>query len=463
MIDDSILKKIKKPMIILLFTVAFILLFTMPSNAASYTKSFPTNDGSIQLNLTGLTLDEGKQYEYGLTTKGGTPEKWYLITDYTTTTATVNISGSDTTLRKVLQLTDEGYLYIREKDNAESYVVENMQIDLKLPLFYSINVSGNNNGISTSYYTINSVYGLGSRSYKFEKITDSTVIEKYLEIKQKDGDIKELEPYVKTTYPTTGYEDVVGFGSIYSYQMPEDGLYYMWIKLTSTESNSKTVYSCIIHDGLPDSTSISDYLSETTITDSIKATSGHTEYVNSQLEYRAAPGDEIKITVSFTNEIKVNEYPTLTIKFGDGENITVTDGNAGSDNIVYTYKIQSGDLGTLQIVNFSGGNVVDNDGNSAVITRKDLSGIALVAVESINSNSGNNNNSGNGGFNITTPNENNQNGSGTENKNQIIDNTIATGKIPQTGLKVGIIILISTVIISAVVGYIKSRNLRDIK
>ena len=131
MINESILKNTKRLMIILLFVVAFILLLTITSNAAEYTRSFPTNDGSIQLDLTGLTLDEGKQYEYGLTTKGGTPEEWFLITNYTATTATVNISESDYTMRNVLRITDEGYLYIREKDNTESYAVENMQIDLK--------------------------------------------------------------------------------------------------------------------------------------------------------------------------------------------------------------------------------------------------------------------------------------------------------------------------------------------
>ena len=339
MINESILKNTKRLMIILLFVVAFILLLTITSNAAEYTRSFPTNDGSIQLDLTGLTLDERKQYEYGLTTKGGTPEEWFLITNYTATTATVNISESDYTMRNVLRITDEGYLYIREKDNTESYAVENMQIDLKLPLFYSINVEGNDNGISTDTYGIDNVYNLGTREYKFERITDSTVIEKYLEIKQNDGDIKDLEPYIKTSYPTTGYEGTVN-GLVGNYNKPEDGLYYMWIKVSSSTANTKTVYSCIIHDGLPNSTSIADYIAGGVVTDSIKATSSHTEYVGSTLEYRAALGDEIQITVSFTGDINVNEYPTLTIKFGDGENITITEGEASSDKNIYTYKIQ---------------------------------------------------------------------------------------------------------------------------
>lgn len=463
MINESILKNTKRLMIILLFVVAFILLLTITSNAAEYTRSFPTNDGSIQLDLTGLTLDEGKQYEYGLTTKGGTPEEWFLITNYTATTATVNISESDYTMRNVLRITDEGYLYIREKDNTESYAVENMQIDLKLPLFYSINVEGNDNGISTDAYGIDNVYNLGTREYKFERITDSTVIEKYLEIKQNDGDIKDLEPYIKTSYPTTGYEGTIN-GLVGNYNKPEDGLYYMWIKVSSSTANTKTVYSCIIHDGLPNSTSIADYIAGGVVTDSIKATSSHTEYVGSTLEYRAAPGDEIQITVSFTGDINVNEYPTLTIKFGDGENITLTEGEASSDKIIYTYTIQSGDLGTLQIVDFAGGNVTDNDGNTAVITKKDLTGFALVAVESTGNNNSGNNNNGDGNFNITTPTENNQNSAGTGNNNQqIVDNTIATGKIPQTGLEIGMVILITIVVTSAIIGYIKCKNLRDIK
>lgn len=55
----------KKMKCFIMILFAIILLWLIPniSNAAvEYTKIFASNDGSIILNLTGLTLDENKAY-----------------------------------------------------------------------------------------------------------------------------------------------------------------------------------------------------------------------------------------------------------------------------------------------------------------------------------------------------------------------------------------------------------------
>ena len=111
-----------------------VLLLVVPSivNATvSYTREIPSNDGSITLNLKGLTLDENTAYSYALTTKGAKPETWHTVTDFTNNTAKINLSASTKDIVNVLKVTDKGSLYIKNNSD-DSYVVNALEFIIKL-------------------------------------------------------------------------------------------------------------------------------------------------------------------------------------------------------------------------------------------------------------------------------------------------------------------------------------------
>lgn len=177
---------------------------------------------------------------------------------------------------------------------------------------------------------------------------------------------------------------------------------------------------------------------------------------------------KLVINAIFNENVDGTTTPTLTIKFGDGNNIELKNGIAGGTKVTYTYTIKSTDKGIMKTVGFAGGDIKDEAGNAATLSCPALSieyssgdfvyanGTATNPDNGGNNNSNNNNSSNNNnGTNNNKPTNNNT----TTNKK---DNTTATGKLPQTGIGVG---LISTIIISlgvAVFVYFKYRNLRGI-
>ena len=55
--------KSKKILITLLLLIVILLIPCIVNATVEYTRSFPGNDGTIEINLTGLQLDENKQYD----------------------------------------------------------------------------------------------------------------------------------------------------------------------------------------------------------------------------------------------------------------------------------------------------------------------------------------------------------------------------------------------------------------
>lgn len=177
------------------------ILFFIPniSNAAvEYTRTITGNDGSITLNLTGLELDETKQYSFSLVTKGATPITWHTITNYTTSTAEVSLTSSTADILDVLKVTDTGVLYIKD-DSDDSYIVDGLQVNLKLPYMNAVNAVK-----ETSKITVNKIYGYkGTSYYKWQKITDRASVEKYLEYKNNGSELVETD--FAQVAPTTGF------------------------------------------------------------------------------------------------------------------------------------------------------------------------------------------------------------------------------------------------------------------
>lgn len=80
--------------------------------------------------------------------------------------------------------------------------------------------------------------------------------------------------------------------------------------------------------------------------------------------YLVSAGINISIKATFEEIIYGETAPTLTIKCGNGENITITNGVIQGSHIIYTYTIKEQDKGIISAVSMSGGNVKDEAGNA---------------------------------------------------------------------------------------------------
>lgn len=431
------MKKLKYFMMFLFVTLLLCIVPNVSNAAVEYTRTIGANDGSITLHLTGVTLDESKAYSFSLVTKGSTPSTWHRITEYTSTTAQVSLSAATTDIVKVLRVADTGILYVKD-DSDDSYVIDGLTINLKLPYLQAINYED----LSGRYLirtTYSEIGGTSKSYYQFQKVTDENLIKQFLNIKNNKGDITELENMLPSV-PTTGYykEDMP------SYSKYKDGLYLMWVKITG--NNCKDIYGCVVHDGLPEATTLSQYISGTDVeaptVSSIKVISPTKDGVYSA-------GQVVKITVTFSENITGTVVPTLKIRFGTSKERTITNGTISGKTIVYTYQIAKDDVGQLAVTGYSGGTIQDASGNSAKITPKTIGGYTIKA----NVSTGNVNNNNNGSSNNT------QNNDGSHNK----DNTIASGTIPQTGVGIGIIVSILTVTVIGIFIYRRYQDLKDIK
>ena len=129
----------KQKILISLIIFAFVLLIATISNAAvDVSRNIYSNNGSMKFSFTGLTLDTSHEYEFGLTkTAAATVEKWFLITEYTENTATVDVLTTTNELREVINAVDTGYITIKDK-NENSTVLEPTAVDLKTPFLYNL-------------------------------------------------------------------------------------------------------------------------------------------------------------------------------------------------------------------------------------------------------------------------------------------------------------------------------------
>lgn len=432
-----------KCLLITVVLLGMMLLIPNISNAAvEYTRTIPPgNDGSIILNFTGLELDESKAYSFALVTKGSTPKNWHRIVEYTSTTAEIPLSSSTSDIEDILKITDTGYLYIRD-DSTSTNVIDNIEINLKLPYLQAIDYS-----ISNNHVNINEIYGYvwSGRSVSVNKISDKTLLEEYLKIKNNGASITGLEEYLPQI-PDTGYHGT-STGSGVDMTNYDDGLYVIWVKLT--ESNCKDIYGAIIYDGLPEATTLEEYLSGVDITGPIVESIA----VTSPSSGTYATSQTVKITVKFDEIITGTSVPELKIRFGESEERTVTNGMISKNTIVYTYNIAESDKGQLAVTGYSGGTITDESGNAATITTKTISGFSIIANEDgaiIDNNPS-----------TQEPDDNKNNTGNSNNSGQ--DTTVAPGKLPYAGSGTAIIFAIVIVLVSAIIAYKKYNKLSDIK
>lgn len=190
--------------------------------------------------------------------------------------------------------------------------------------------------------------------------------------------------------------------------------------------------------------------------------------------YVAPTGTKLVINVKFSENILGKTTPSLTIKFGSGKEIELTNGVLGVSTISYAYTIKAEDKGTINAVNLKGGDIKDAAGNAAVLSTptvklENYSGYSLYANGNFSGNATDNKNdqkqddAKNDNSNKNNSGNNNTNKDNTNKNNNQKDNTTATGKIPQTGMNYTIISVIAIIVVISIVIYRKYTKYKDIK
>lgn len=188
---------------------------------------------------------------------------------------------------------------------------------------------------------------------------------------------------------------------------------------------------------------------------------------------------KIVIHASFNEPIEGSTVPTLQIKFGEGEEIALTEGTINSSTIIYVYTVKETDKGTMTVVSYEGGNVVDAAGNSATLTCPALTieynsgdfiyanGIATNPEGNEGGSTGGDeggSNGGNEGGNTEGDEGGNTGGNegGNTGSEGGTDGTKAPGNLPNTG-KATLISVFIVVILVAIILFAKVRKYRDVK
>ena len=256
--------KVIKILIMALLIYALMFCISNSVNAVSIERDFINNAGSINVKLSGLTLDpNNKKYEWGFTQlKNDEVKKWYDLTDFDNNKANIIIDVFVPEIRNVVLKSDKGFVTIREK--GANNITEPIEVDLKIPLLRFTDRPVLNNGEILSLSNNNIKYKLFSSNENVEfqyEVTDEAVVNKYKEIKNNNSSIYDIEKTIKKELPIDNWKkwedksfNMFGYTSS-TYGYPEskisvngEGLYYMWIKAYG--KGTKVVYGLILVDNL---------------------------------------------------------------------------------------------------------------------------------------------------------------------------------------------------------------------
>lgn len=435
------MRNIKKISIIFLMIALIISLMPIIVNAESVTVTREiVSSVGMKFTFKGLTLDETKKYEFGLKAKKTADiEEWHKITDYTANSAVLNVNYGTSDLKKVIDVTDNGYITIRECD-SEKTIIENYEVDLKMPLLRVSNYSSIKNGQELSINVFIRSKRNSRAYYQYEKITDQNLINEYKKIKKENGDFTTLENSIASKPKTSNWNkfaywsnaDILddaagGEGRPQStISVSDSGLYYMWLYFSG--NNIKDVYGCIFVDNLEDEVAL--------------------ESISLPKTVEIEVGKTKKITVTYNPITATNRI----VKWTSSDESVVTVDNAGN----ITAKKEGSAIITA----------VSEDGN-----KKATCTVTVTNAKDNNSNNNNtnkdnnaNNSNNNKNNNTNTANDNKNNNTNTSNSNKTNnDSTTAKKPIPQTGVNYFIVLAIFAFVIIAIYLNKKKNEYKDIK
>lgn len=258
----------RKTKVIAIAIISIILACTMLNcifvgsvNAAeevTINKIVTSTNGTVEFEIKGLEIESGNDYQWGISkTKGSSIEKWndVLAPDFSTKTIKITVDSSE--YLDILKSSDEAYVSVRKKDETTNLLNEE-KVDLSLPLGKSYNIVkskwyNNRTVLDNPAFSITSVYGIEGKDiqYSWEKITDENIVNNYIDnnhdlsglnLKGKEGIPNSSSTTWKSITEISSYSGTRG---LKNNQLPvNDGLYYLWLKNTS--SDIKTVYGQVV-------------------------------------------------------------------------------------------------------------------------------------------------------------------------------------------------------------------------
>ncbi len=420
--------KKEKIAVMILFTSLLLILFFIPnvSNAAvSVSRNVYSNNGSMNFNFTGLNLEAGHEFEFALTkTQEEVAGTWFPITQHTTNTATINVTTTTNELRDVINASDKGYISIRDKSDDNRTIVEDQEVDLKIPFLKVTNYTVIPNGKQFDSFQGNLNIGLRNKEnsqayFQYEKITDTRIINKYKELKE-SGNYTELQSLLKQNEPQSdwsnwaywnGYESsgMNGFGYPQgTITAPGTGLYYLWVYFSGT-NNIKDIYGYVLVDNLQPDIALEEISLRSTATVEL--------------------GKTITLTPLFKPEGATNKIVTW---HSSEESVATVDNNG---------KVTPKKVGSTIIT------VTSQDG-----TKK--ANCTVTVVEKGNESTGTPAGQTNGGSAGT--------GSGSTSASKEQDTTTAKGTLPYAGLGMGLAGIIAIVALGGMYTYYRYKRLKDI-
>lgn len=400
--------KVIKILIMALLIYALMFFISNSVNAVSIERDFINNAGSINVKLSGLTLDpNNKKYEWGFTQlKNDEVKQWYDLTDFDNNKANIIIDVFVPEIRNVVLKSDKGFVTIREK--GANNITEPIELDLKIPLLRFTDRPVLNNGEILSLSNNNIKYKLFSSNenveFQYEKVTDEAVVNKYKEIKNNNSSIYDIEKIIKKELPIDNWKkwedksfNMFGYTSS-TYGYPEskisvngEGLYYMWIKAYG--KGTKVVYGLILVDNLGKNVPL--------------------EGISLPSSYNIKVGEEKRLNLEYMPTQASNREVTWK---SEDESIATVDKEG---------RVKGIKTGSVKIV------ATSQEGNKTATTIINVTDKNNVYVQNENKNNEN--------INIKTNKDTDKNINDVKK-----DNTTAKGRLPQTGES---LIIISSLIV----------------
>lgn len=187
------------------------------------TKQVTSNNGSITFVFKGLTLDTTKEYNFLIgKTSGENPTELHLITDYTATSATIELNSATKDIYEVL--TQSNKAFIKIQDTEGNVVLDTYEVDTTLPLMQALEFEFSTWLTITAPYD---KYDYDETNYQFVKITDKNIISKYIELKNENKPIINMQEMLTKEIPQAGWKK--GNREYYTeYKEQKNTLYYVW-------------------------------------------------------------------------------------------------------------------------------------------------------------------------------------------------------------------------------------------
>lgn len=266
------MKKIKLLLVVVFLFFGGLIILPNISNATVDVKRIDySNNENMRFEINDLELDKTHQYKFGITTAPNNEvDSWYLLSDFTTTSAIIDFDISNANFKNIINTVDIGYLSIKDVTSNVD-VLKSYSLDLKIPYLNLTNYMVIENGkvffdqSDTVGETSAKCIKLALRGssfngvayYQYEKITDESIISKYKDIKNSNGDFNNLKNMLSTNVPESNWKKWEYFNHYSNasegypqkvVSVPDNGLYYMWVYFA--ETNYKNLYGYILVDNL---------------------------------------------------------------------------------------------------------------------------------------------------------------------------------------------------------------------